>query len=317
MILALTSIVAGLVGLYLGAHALVRGAASLARRLGLSPLVIGLTVVAFGTSTPELFVVLSASLEGREAISVGNVLGANALNIGLILGATAVIAPLKVQSQLIRFDVPIMIVASMVLAAFLADSALSRIEGAALFSGILAYIGFSVVMARRERSATVLEEFAEAVPRRQRSVNVDMGYLVAGLVLLAGASQFLVNGAVTIARMFGVSDAVIGITVVAAGTTLPELITCVVAALRKEGDIAVGNVVGSNIFNILCVLGLAAMIRPLTAPGISMTEVLGAVALAAFSLAVMWRGFVVNRFEGGALVLAYAAYIYLVWTPRV
>ena len=303
----------GLVALFFGANFLIKGAAALARRWGLSPLVVGLTVVAAGTSSPELFVVTSAALAGRDGISLGNVLGANSLNIGLILGLTALMRPLQAQLQLIRFDVPIMILATLVVAAFIADGRFDRLEGAVLLAGLPGYLAFTVYMARRERSERVREEFAAEVSGPLASVAAELGLIALGLATLALGAQALVSGAITIAAAAGVSDSVIGITVVAAGTTLPELITCLMAALKREGDIAIGNLVGSNIFNLLGVLGLAAALAPIGTAGVQATEVWGAVALAALSLPVMWRGLIVNRAEGALLVAAYLVYLALVW----
>jgi cation:H+ antiporter len=313
MSLSLVMVLGGLIALFIGAQALVKGAAALARRWGLSPLVVGLTVVAAGTSAPELFVASSAALAGREGISLGNVLGANSLNIGLILGLTALVRPLQAQLQLLRFDVPIMIFATLVVAAFVADERLARLEGAVLLAGLAGYLAFTVYMARRERDASVRAEFATKVSGPLATPAAELGLIGFGLAALALGAQGLVSGAVTIAAAAGVSDSVIGITVVAAGTTLPELITSLLAALKREGEIAIGNLVGSNIFNLLGVLGLAAALAPLGAAHLRGTELWGTVALAVLSLPVMWRGFIVNRAEGALLVFAYAVYVALVW----
>ena len=313
MTLALAMIVGGLLALFAGATALIKGAAGLARRWGMSPLIVGLTVVAGGTSSPELFVVTGAALAGRDGISLGNVLGANSLNIGLILGLTAIVRPLHAQLQLIRFDVPIMILASLVVAAFIAGGGLGRLEGAILLATLAGYLALTVFMARREHSEQVREAFAAQVPGPLASLGAELGLIAFGLAALALGAQGLISGAVTIAGAMGVSDSVIGITVVAAGTTLPELITCLVAVVRRESDIAVGNIVGSNIFNLLGVLGLAAALAPIGTAGMQPTELWGAVALAALSLPVMWRGLIVNRAEGALLVAAYLAYLALVW----
>ncbi len=302
-------VIAGLVTLYFGASALVKGAASLALRFGMSALVVGLTVVAFATSTPELFVVLEASWQGREGISIGNVIGANMLNTGLILGLTALISPLKVEFQLVRIDVPVMILAAVALLFAAADGSIGRLDGALFLAALAAYLAFSVALARRERNRRVLEEYREEAPRVSAHVGFDLGFIVLGVALLAGGAQLLVSGAVVIARAAGLSDAVVGITVVAAGTTLPELVTSVLAAIRKSGDIAVGNVVGSNIFNVFCILGIAAAIQPLDAGGVGRRELLTMLALSAIVLPVMWRGYVVNRVEGGVLIAAYGAAI--------
>jgi cation:H+ antiporter len=303
----------GLIALFVGAHALIKGAAALARRWGMSPLVVGLTVVAGGTSSPELFVVTGAALAGRDGISLGNVLGANSLNIGLILGLTAIVRPLHAQLQLIRFDVPIMILATLVVAAFVTDGGVDRLEGCVLLASLLGYLAFTVYMAGRERSERVREEFAAEVSGPLGSLAAELGLIAFGLAALALGAQGLIAGAVRIAAAAGVSDSVIGITVVAAGTTLPELITCLVAVVRRESDIAVGNIVGSNIFNLLGVLGLAAVLAPIGAAGMQLTELWGAVALAALSLPVMWRGMIVSRAEGALLVATYLVYLTLVW----
>jgi cation:H+ antiporter len=306
-------IVGGLLALFVGANALIKGAAALARRWGMNPLVVGLTVVAGGTSSPELFVVTEAALAGRDGISLGNVLGANSLNIGLILGLTALVRPLQARLQLIRFDVPIMILGSLVVAAFISDGGLSRLEGTVLVATLAGYLALTVFMARRERSERVQEEYATEIPGPLASLPGEVGFIALGLAALALGAQGLISGAVTIASVAGVSDSVIGITIVAAGTTLPELITCVVAALKREGDIAIGNIVGSNIFNLLGVLGLAGVLAPISAAGVQSTEVWGAVLLAALSLPVMWRGMIVTRAEGALLVATYLAYLALVW----
>ncbi|HSC97182.1 MAG TPA: calcium/sodium antiporter [Burkholderiales bacterium] len=313
MLIALALIIGGLLLLYAGAQALIKGAAALARRWGMSALAVGLTVVAGGTSAPELFVVTGAALEGRHGISLGNVLGANSLNIGLILGLTALVQPLRAQLQLIRFDVPIMILATLVVAAFIADGELDRLKGGVLVAFLAAYLAFTVFMARRERNERVREEFAGEVPGPLTSFAAELGLIVLGLMVLALGAQGLITGAVTVAGAWGVSDSVIGITVVAAGTTMPELITCVVAASRREGDIAIGNIVGSNIFNLLGVLGLAGVLAPISAAGVMPAEVWGAALLAALSLPVMWRGMIVNRAEGALLVATYLVYLTLVW----
>lgn len=303
----LLSVLGGLVALYLGASALVRGAASLALRLGMSPLVIGLTVVAFATSTPELFVVATAALEGREGISIGNVIGANLLNVGAILGLTALILPLRIEFQLLRIDVPIMIAATAALALAARDGEIGRLEAVLFLAALAAYVAFSVVMARRERHRRVLEEYREEMSPASGHIGVDAGMIALGVALLAGGAELLVGGAVAIARAAGLSDSAVGITVVALGTTLPELVTCVLAALKGNGDIAVGNVVGSNIFNIFCVIGLAAAVRPLDATGVASRELAAMLVLAAVTLPVMWRGFTINRVEGALLLAAYGA----------
>jgi cation:H+ antiporter len=313
MILAVAMIVGGLLLLFVGANALIKGAAAVARRWGMTPLVVGLTVVAGGTSSPELFVVTGAALSGRDGVSLGNVLGANSLNIGLILGLTAMVRPLQAHLQLLRFDVPIMILASLVVAVFIRGGGLDRVQGAVLLATLAGYLAFTVYMARRERSHRVREAFAAEIPGPLTSLGAELGLIALGLAALALGAHGLLSGAVAIASAAGVSDSVIGITVVAAGTTLPELITCMVAALKREGDIAIGNIVGSNIFNLLGVLGLAGALAPISAAGVQAAEVWGFALLAVLSYPVMWRGMIVNRAEGALLVSAYLVYVTLIW----
>jgi cation:H+ antiporter len=300
-------ILAGIVLLYFGAEGLVRGSASIAARLGLTPLVIGLTVVAFGTSMPELVVSIGASLDGKGPIAVGNVVGSNIGNIALILGLAALIQPLRVQAQIVRVDLPILLIASVALVAILADGAVGRVEGGLLFAGLLAYIGTSLRLARREPAA-VEAEFVEGMPRAGRSAALDAGMVAAGLALLVLGARLLVTGAVDIAEGFGLSQAVIGLTIVAIGTSLPELATSVVAALKGQGDIAVGNVVGSNLFNILGILGITALVRPLAQSGMSSVDLGVMLVLTVVLLPLMRSGFRVSRAEGGVLVAGYAAY---------
>ena len=225
----------GLVLLFVGGEGLVRGSSALALRLGLTPLVVGLTVVAFGTSAPEMVVSVQATLAGQGAVAIGNVIGSNSLNIGLILGLTALIYPLKVQLQILHIDTPIMIVVSIVAARMLADLKLGRVEGAVLFTGIVGYTIFTVLYARKVQASPEVEaEFDEAVPKPHGSIWMDVLFIAVGLGLLAAGSHFLVDGATRLARGFGISEAIIGLTIVALGTSMPELMTCIVAAVKRS-----------------------------------------------------------------------------------
>jgi cation:H+ antiporter len=316
-------LIAGLVLLVAGAEVLVRGAAKLAAQFGIPPLIIGLTVVAFGTSAPETAVSVQASLNGSGDIAIGNVLGSNIANILLILGMTSLVAPLIVSRQLIRLDVPIMIGASLVTYALAWDGSLSRLDGALLFSAVVGYTLFLIISSRRASAAAAEDdEFAKEFglheePKRYASL-INAGLVIAGLVLLVTGSNFLVEGAVSLARALGLSELVIGLTVIAIGTSLPELATSILAAIRGERDIAVGNIVGSNIFNLLCVLGLASLVSP-EAIGVAASAlafdfpVMIAVALAC--LPIFFTGYAINRWEGLLFLGYYIAYtVYLVMT---
>lgn len=308
---------AGLVALVAGGELLVRGASRLAALVGLSPLVIGLTVVAFGTSAPELAVSVASALSGRADIAVGNVVGSNIFNVLFILGASALIVPLAVNSTLIRSDVPLMVAASLLAAALSLDGSVGRIEGGFLFTGLVAYTVRCIVAGRRESSSgqsrqesdTGSDELMPSDVTRGRLRNVLL--ITAGLVLLVLGSEWLVDAASTLARQMGVSELVIGLTIVAAGTSLPEVATSIIAAIKGERDIAVGNVVGSNLFNLLGVLGLAATISP---GGIAVSEqalaldipVMIASAVACFLVCRSARE--ISRFEGAFLIAAYVVY---------
>ena len=303
---------AGLAALYFGASWLVAAASDLARRLGVSPLLIGLTVVAVGTSLPELFVAVSAALGGHEGVSLGNVVGANALNIGLILGIAALIRPIEVRLRVLQWDLPVMLAATALLAWFAFDGVVGRAEGLVLLAGMFAYLGLNVQLGRRERRQS---DFAgtSAVPPAG-SLRLDLARGAGGAAALAIGAQFLVDGALGAAAALDLSEGAVGMTIVAAGTTLPELVTTLVAASRRQGDLAFGNVVGSNINNALTVVGTASAIAPLSSADLGGAPLVGLLALTALSAPVAWRGFVVNRWEGGLLVCGYAAFLWFSMT---
>ncbi len=299
--------------LYAGAAGLVRGSASLALRLGLTPLVVGLTVVAMGTSMPEVLVSVDAALQNRGDLAVGNVIGSNIFNVGIILGFTALLSPMKVQFQLIKFDAPIMAAVMFVIPLVLWDGVVTRWEGVGLFAGLVAYVLFNVRLARRTASETVTAEYQEGVPAKSGSMALDLGFIILGLGLLAVGARLLTENSVAVARGFGVSEAVIGLTIVAVGTSVPELAASIVAALKKEPDIALGNVVGSNIFNILGILGIASIVRPLEAAQISRFDMWSMVAIGVALVPMLMTGLRLGRREGGVLVAAYCVYVAMLW----
>ena len=309
MTAAILYLALGLALLYYGAEALVRGSSSLALRLGLSPLVVGLTVVAFGTSSPELVVSLKAGLAGQGNISVGNVVGSNICNLGLILGLCALVTPVATTSQIVRMDIPIMIAVTAFAIFLLSNGTLTRTEGTLLATLLLAYVIFSIRLARRQPADALGAEFGEAVKVSKRGLAVDLLMVAGGLVLLIFGARFLVDGAVIIARAFGWSEALIGLTVIAIGTSLPELATSLVAAVKKEADIALGNIVGSNIFNLLGILGITAMVTPLAESGISLLDyaVMAVFALVLWPMAYHQKR--ITRLEGAILLAGYATYV--------
>ncbi len=306
----------GLGMLVLGAEWLVRGASRLAAAAGVSSLVIGLTVVAFGTSAPELAVSTKASWLGQADLAVGNVIGSNIFNVLFILGASSLITPLLVAQDLVRRDVPIMILLSGTVLLISLDGGISRLDGSLLLLGLIVYTVWIIRSSRREKAEVVAEYEAEYAPKGKSSWFVNVGFIVAGLALLVLGSQWLVDGAVQFAHWMGVSDVVVGLTIVAAGTSLPEVATSILAALRGERDIAVGNVVGSNIFNIMGVLGTAGAVSPGGLPVLgSMVDfdIPVMIAVAVACLPIFARGFVIPRWEGVLFLLYYVAYtVYLV-----
>ena len=301
-------LIAGLGLLYLGAQILVKGGAALALRLGLNALVVGLTVIAYGTSSPEMVVSVSASLQDNGAIAIGNVVGSNICNIALILGVCALVSPLSASAQIIRREIPIMIGVSVVLAAMLWDEQLSRLEGGVLFAGIVVYTVLTVREARAETKGKAEQEYGEDFPAGSMGLGKSVLLVVAGLGVLVVASQLFVGGAVVLAKSWGVTEAVIGLTVVAVGTSMPELATSLVAAVRGHGDVAIGNVVGSNIFNVLGILGIAALINPIDTSGLSRVDLATMVVAALAMLPAARSGGVISRLEGAVLLFAYFGY---------
>jgi cation:H+ antiporter len=305
--------VAGLVLLVVGAESLVRGASRLAAAVGLSPLVIGLTVVAFGTSAPEMAVSVGGALSGQGDLAVGNVVGSNIFNVLFILGAAAAIAPLVVSMQLLRFDVPVMIGVSVATLLVAADGVVGRIEGVLLVVGLAVYTALLIRLSRRERAA-IQDEFAAEYASAAQSAGqlvLQVALVAGGLGLLVLGAGWLVSAAVQMATAFGLSELVIGLTIVAAGTSLPEVATSLIATVRGERDIAVGNVVGSNIFNLLGVLGLSAAVAP---DGLRVTpaalgfDVPVMIAVAVACLPIFFTGRLIARWEGWLFLAYYVAY---------
>ena len=313
MTMALVYLAAGLVLLYIGAEWLVRGGVRIASRCGVSPLVIGLTLVAFATSAPELVVSVEAAWNGQGDISVGNVVGSNICNIALILGLSSLITPLRVKTQLLRFDGPLLLILTLVFAAMgYGIGGLNRWCGGILFCGLIAYTFWNVYAARRESGNEPLmqecEEEIAGLGRRLKSWGSCILLVVVGLGALVIGGRLLVDGAVAFGRFFGISEAVIALTVVAVGTSLPELATSVVAACRRQQDIAIGNVVGSNIFNILGIMGLSPLIRPVRSEGIHPVDWGMLIAVTALLLPFMRSRLTLSRREGAVFLLLYLGY---------
>ncbi len=308
-LLTIVFLVLGLVLLVLGADWLVRGASGLAVKCGISSLVIGLTVVAYGTSAPELAVSISSAYKNQADLALGNVVGSNIFNVLVILGLCAVVVPLIVHKQLVKFDLWVMIGSSILIYLICLDGKISFLDGIVLFSLAIFYTIFSVLKSRKETKLAAANE-EEQAPQSPWFVNV--GWIAIGLVALIFGSKWLVDGAVEIARFVGVDELIIGLTIVAAGTSLPEVATSIVAAFKGERDIAVGNVIGSNIFNILTVLGVSSIVSP---NGISVSlaamnfDIPIMIAVAAVCLPVFFATYEIGRLVGSLFFFSYVIYV--------
>ncbi|MEX1057771.1 MAG: calcium/sodium antiporter [Natronospirillum sp.] len=300
----------GLVLLIIGADLLVRGAARLAASFGVPALVIGLTVVAFGTSAPELAVSVKSAWSGQAELAIANVVGSNIFNVLFILGVAALVSPLIVSGQLIRQDVPIMVALSLVAVFMAHNGSIGKLEAGLLVLGLILYTAFLFVQGRKQGVDHGGDEVGE-LTEASRPLWHNLMLVVVGLLLLVIGARWLVNSAVEIASALGVSEAVVGLTIVAAGTSLPEVMTSIIATLKGERDIAIGNVVGSNIFNILCVLGLSGLLSPLplaAGPHLAQIDLPIMLGVAMLCLPLFFTGAVVNRLEGFLFLTLYIAY---------
>ena len=310
--------------LYFGAEWLVKGSSSLAKSLGITPIVIGLTVVAFGTSAPELVVSLVSSIQGKSMIAVGNVVGSNICNIAMVLGLSTFFQPIACHPSVIKRDIPLMLVISLFLLCLSANSVISRIEGIILFAGLILYILYNYHVAKTANHTNPETEVLTGevdwdtsgyLPTRGRQIIL----ILVGIVGVVGGAQIVVDSAVNIMSILGVNEKFIGLTIVAFGTSLPELATSVLAAIRKEMDISIGNLVGSNVFNILSVIGASAMVRPIPIPGGFVESGLlidyAVMMVTSFLPWLLMRNtYVLKRLHGGILLVTYAGYvIYLIF----
>ena len=310
MPLTIILLIVGIALLTSGAEFFVRGSSLLASRMGISPLIIGLTVVSFGTSAPELLVSVKSALSGYSGITLGNVIGSNIANVALILGVSALICPLKVQLQVVRRDTPFMILISAITVVLLFNRSLSRVESLLLLLLFSIYVTFTVITAIKEKSAPT-EDFSGT--KKNYPFFVLLLFIIGGMIGLVFGANLLVSSGVTIARFLGVSETIIGISIIAVGTSLPELAASSMAAFKKEADIAIGNVVGSNVFNIGLVLGTAGTISPFSVPDLKLAD-LGLMLIFSIVLLPFIRTrFVLSRVEGGLFLAGYGTYIWFLW----
>ncbi|MDA3957351.1 calcium/sodium antiporter [Oceanispirochaeta sp.] len=307
------SILSGIILLYLGANWLVKGSSAIALRSGVSSLIVGLTIVAFGTSTPELLVSLRSALTGLPDLAITNVVGSNIFNIAVILGLSALFRPLRVNLQVLRIDVPLMALATLLLWILLRDNSIGRIEGLFLFLSVLFYTFLTVFLSKKNAPLTQSVSNSRGETKPQKAVAIDISLVFLGLGFLMAGARFFVSGSIDLAKVLSVPEGVIGLTIVAAGTSLPELATSIVAALKGEEDIAIGNIIGSNIFNILCILGLTGVIQPLHTAGVDKVVMGFMLGTAVFLLPLMKTGIRIVRAEGFLLLGIYGVYLWYLW----
>ena len=311
ILLSVMAIITGFGLLVWGAERFVHGAAAIAQNFGVSPLIIGLTVVGIGTSAPEILISIVAAYEGNPALAIGNALGSNITNIALVLGVTAIVTPMVVKSETLRREYPIMFIIMLVALALVLDNHLGRMDGIILVSGLFIMLYWMVVQGKKQKRDPLEKEFEQEIP--DISTKQALLWFFIGLVLLIISSRGLVWGSVNIAKAAGISDLVIGLTIVAIGTSLPELAASIMSAIKKEPDIAIGNIIGSNMFNMLVVFGIPGIMAPHTIDPAILDRHFPFLIVFSIALFIMAYGFKgegrINRWEGGLLLAGYAAYM--------
>jgi cation:H+ antiporter len=316
VLIPILALIGGSIMLYLGAEGLVRGSSSLALRKGISSLVVGLTIVAFGTSSPEFVVSITSALKGNSAIAFGNIVGSNICNIALILGVAAIITPIKVNIRLIKSDIIIMIAVTILLIILILDKNLGQLDGLILLVGIIWYVFFTLYNAKKDK-----KKLGTGISKEIKGNTIkDIFFIVFGVTLLVIGANLFIDGAIKIAKFLEVSDVVIGLSVVAVGTSLPELATSIVAAVKKEADISIGNIVGSNIFNILGILGIASLLHPISltrANSINIVDIAVMIIVSVILLPLAYTKLTMSRLEGLFLFFLYIAYIFYMYFYRI
>lgn len=312
MLVAILAVISGLALLVWSADKFVDGAASTARHFGMPSLLIGMVVVGFGTSAPEMVVSALAASQGNPGIALGNAFGSNITNIALILGLTAVISPIAVHSKILRKEMPLLMLMTILVIGLLWDLDISRLDAIILLIGFAGFMGWSIWQGMQKKPDSLATEVEQEVSQHTMPLKIGILWLVVGLILLVASSRLLVWGAVEIAQAFGVSDIIIGLTIIAVGTSLPELASSIIAIRKNEHDLALGNVIGSNLFNTLAVVGIAGAIHPLTVDSEVLWRDAMFMGVLTLSLFVIGYGFKgegrINRVEGAVLLAAYVGY---------
>jgi cation:H+ antiporter len=313
MLLSVLYILTSLILLYFGASWLVKGSSSLVLKAVVSSLAAGLTIVAFGTSSPELVVSIQSAISGHGNIAIGNMIGSNLFNICVILGISAVVAPLSIKMLLLKINIPALIIASIGFMLLFADRQISRFEGGILIFGLVIYIILNITLARREKSAEVNAEFEISITDQKVKWYWAAGLIILGIGALVAGSELLLTGAVAIAHSLGVGETIIGLTIIAAGTSIPLLATTIVAVIRKEYNLAIGNVIGASIFNILGIIGISAVISPLSAIAISIIDLYVMIGVTLLLLQFLRTKYILKRDDGIFMIGIYLIYLYYLW----
>jgi len=313
MLLPIIFILISLILLYFGSSWLVKGSSSLALKAGISPLVAGLTIVAFGSSSPELFVSVNATISGHGNIAIGNVIGSNLFNICMILGIAALVAPLKIKMELLKIDILILVLTTVIFMILFADRQINRFEGGILLFGLILYTTLKIILARKEKNEDLHIEFGKSVPDQSMKWYYSASLILLGIGVLVAGSQLLINGAVAFARLLGVGETIIGLTLIAAGTSIPLLASTIAAAIKKEDDMAIGTIVGSGIFNILGVIGISSIITPLSAIAISNIDLYVMTGVTLLLLQFFRTKYILKRDDGIFMIGMYLIYLYYLW----
>ena len=313
MLLPIFFILISLILLYLGSSWLVKGSSSLALKAGISPLVAGLTIVAFGSSSPELFVSVNAAITNHGNIAIGSVIGSNLFNICMILGISALVAPLKIRMRLLKTDILILVFTTVIFTMLFADRQINRFEGGILLSGLILYTTLKLILARKEKNADIHIEFGKSVPDQSMKSYYSASLILLGVGVLAAGSQLLINGAVSIASLLGAGETIISLTLIASGTSIPLLVSTIVAIIKRENDIAIGTIVGSGIFNILGVIGVSSIISPLSAIAISNVDLYVMTGVTLLLLQFFRTNYILKRDDGIFMIGMYLIYLYYLW----
>jgi cation:H+ antiporter len=313
MLLSIFYVLASLLLFYLGATWLVKGSTSLALNAGVSSIVVGLTIVAIGTSTPELAVSINASITGHGNIAIGNIIGSNLFNIFIIIGISAIVSPLKIVMKLIKIQIPILVITTIGFMLLFADREISRVEGGILVFVFLLFATLNIILARREKNTDVITKFEELISDQKIKWYWAAGSVILGIGLMVAGSELLMQGAVSIAHSLGVGETIIGLTIIAASTSIPLLVTSIYATIRKEYDIVIGTVIGASIFNILGIIGISALINPLSAIAISNIDLYVMIGTTLLLLQFLRSKYILKRDDGIFMIGMYLIYLYYLW----